>query len=133
MRWSQRLSDAESILFASERAVALRCYLNGSNIRKRWYQQLWYVVKLLAPVRYSSPTSLHVFSTNIDTFGRHTARDMEELESREAVVVPTHVLLQRYTLLDLTTPCFCRPTDIASSSLHQLPPRLSPNMLSSRQ
>jgi hypothetical protein len=29
-----------------------REYLNGSKSRKRWYQQLWYVMETLVPVRY---------------------------------------------------------------------------------
>jgi hypothetical protein len=56
-------------------------------------------------------------------------------ESCEAVGMATHVLLQRYTLLDLTEPCLCRPTDITPSSSHQsstAAPSLSENMLSSR-
>jgi hypothetical protein len=39
---------------ASERAVYGSWYLNGSQFRKRWYQQLWYAIDMLVPVRYSS-------------------------------------------------------------------------------
>jgi len=74
-------------------------------------------------------------STNLGTYGQRCNK--EDFESCEAVGVATHVLLQRYTLLDLTKPCRYRPTtDIASSSQlnspDQLPPRLAPNMPSSR-
>jgi hypothetical protein len=37
-------------LYASERAVPEYRYLNGSSVRKRWYQQLWYVINILVPL-----------------------------------------------------------------------------------
>jgi hypothetical protein len=35
-----------------ENCVAFRC-LTGSSFSNRWYQQLWYIIKILVPVRYS--------------------------------------------------------------------------------
>jgi hypothetical protein len=80
-------------------------------------------------------TSEILGSTNLGIY-RGQRCNKEDFESCEAVGVATHVLQQRYTLLDLTKPCRYRPTDIASSSQlnspDQLPPRLAPNMPSSR-
>jgi hypothetical protein len=66
-------------------------------------------------------------STNLGVHRGHHC-NKEDFESREAVGVATHVLLQRDTLLDLTRPCRCRPTDITSSS--QRPPSTAAPSLS---
>jgi hypothetical protein len=29
-------------------------HLSGSKFRERWYQQLWYIINTLVPVRYTS-------------------------------------------------------------------------------
>ena len=49
-------------------------------------------------------------STNLGIY-RGQRCNKEDFESCEAVGVATHVLPQRYTLLDLTKPCRRRPTD----------------------
>jgi hypothetical protein len=52
---------------ASERAVFEYWYLNGSESRKWWYQQLWYVINMLIPVRCSL-TMLHVHFKEVSSF-----------------------------------------------------------------
>jgi hypothetical protein len=40
-------------LYASERSVSGNQHLTGSNLSMRWYNQLWYIIEMLVPVRQS--------------------------------------------------------------------------------
>jgi hypothetical protein len=47
-------------LFASEILKVELVFLTGSDLHRRWYQQLWHVIDTLEPVRFVNSTNLSI-------------------------------------------------------------------------
>ena len=61
---------------ASERAIPKHQCLNGSQFRTRWYQQTWYIINMLVPVKYSlTILQLAVKKRNFHTKSQSQSRD----------------------------------------------------------